>query len=303
MTVGRPQRSQHGDYGMARRYGCTCEDCKTAHRKYVKGLNVDHARGIRRRQPAGPIRDHLWELMIAGVQQSQIWNAAGIAHTQVTRVMKPTTEYVLRPTAEKLLALTVADCMKFPHRVSALGTRRRIEALHFLGHSKKAIADMLGESEFAIFQRFARETVMDHEHRKVDELYQRLHLTEPVETRMYWQSRWSGYVPPMAWDEGDIDDPEAKPAEVVCAVCRNIAYKRTLCQHHYAEARKLDGVETLYAYRRSVTKLRDRQQQTTGVVLKQLHELRQLGYTSPAQAARHLGLTEGYIEKLWRKAA
>lgn len=129
--------------------------------------------------------------------------------------------------------------------VSALGTRRRIEALMALGWSGQLIAEALGGGIDwdEVRQYRTRAQVKRSTHERVAAVYDRLSMTLPVgrtryerqtisRTRNY--ARRMGWAPPLAYD--NIDDPAEQPVVVrICADpgCAREVRWRGLCLPHY----------------------------------------------------------------------
>lgn len=133
--------------------------------------------------------------------------------------------------------------------VDALGTVRRIRALHCLGWSQRALAERLGVSAgrvghmtIAKYPRVNIDTAT-----KVAALYEELCMTLPPETqftrRMRNYARKQGWAPPLAWD--DIDDPDEQPSGL-------IAPKRTHVPRAELEAARVQQLRDLIARQATV---------------------------------------------------
>ena len=106
-----------------------------------------------------------------------------------------------------------------PRVVTPHGTKRRLQGLYAIGWTWTAIAANLGISQ-SIVQKWAREP-RKYMHAttaaRVTEVYDRLSMTIPTgwpADRARAAAARHGYVKPLAWDEGTIDDPAAKPRGV-----------------------------------------------------------------------------------------
>lgn len=95
--------------------------------------------------------------------------------------------------------------------VGGCGTRRRLQALAALGWSATQLAGQLGCSTTEVSRwRSARMVSVEHA-LTVRAAYDALAMT-PGPSRQ--ARRWAlerGWSPPLAWDEGNIDDPTARP--------------------------------------------------------------------------------------------
>jgi hypothetical protein len=300
--MSRPARATHGDYGYARKHRCQCLPCLTAQRRYAKGLNFDHARGVARRIDAAPVRAHLQWLLDGGARRHEIARAAGLADSVLKNILvgkpgKGPAEYVLRPTAEKILALNHVDGL-----MSAVGLRRRIEALEYLGHTKAQIGEAMGVTESWIFELLKLERVKATTVHALDEVYRQMSLSAGSSERIRWRAYRRGFVGPMCWDEDTIDDPTAEPAGAMCvANCSRPVHASNLCETHYVAVRRMGGLRQARYFRPTVLRLRERQVQDPGRLRSDIAELKALGY-SPQRAAARLNRSFYYVEKVWNTA-
>lgn len=98
--------------------------------------------------------------------------------------------------------------------VSTVGTVRRLDALACLGWSTAELSRQLGMHRSYLLKVRERATVEQGTARKVAHLYDELCMTlahTPTANRTAADARARGYAPPLAWDEGTLDDPKAKP--------------------------------------------------------------------------------------------
>ena len=101
--------------------------------------------------------------------------------------------------------------------VDATGTRRRLEALAALGWSSVDIGTRMGypaKSCRSLINQW-RHPRSGKVHRstaeKVDRVFEQLSGTPGPSTRIRVHAGQSGWAPPLAWEEGAIDDPKARP--------------------------------------------------------------------------------------------
>jgi hypothetical protein len=111
-----------------------------------------------------------------------------------------------------------------PRRVSSLGTRRRIEALACLGWDMYAIARHLGTGRDTVRQWTMHETVYRRTHERMVAVYDELSMRLPPQDTKDQRANVAktrnraarmGWYPPLSWDEGEIDDPDARPYNYV----------------------------------------------------------------------------------------
>jgi hypothetical protein len=107
-----------------------------------------------------------------------------------------------------------------PRRVSSLGTRRRIEALACLGWDMYAIARHLGTGRDTVRQWTMHETVYRRTHERMVAVYDELSMRLPPQdtkdqratvAKTRNRAARMGWYPPLSWDEGEIDNPDARP--------------------------------------------------------------------------------------------
>jgi transcriptional regulator with XRE-family HTH domain len=225
------KRARHS-HGTAIAYKvdkCRCRECIDAntaeHRTYNKA--VAFGRYDSGRVDAGPAREHVRTLMAAGISWKQVARKAGLSYSTVCALLYGRYERghapygrVARGTAEKILAIRPSLENMAPGALTdATGTRRRLQALVTIGWSQSLLASFLGIQR-GNFTLIANDQVTAGKALQVKELYERLWNTPPAEndrwarqsaarTRSYAKNH--GWVPPMAWDDDEIDIPEVKP--------------------------------------------------------------------------------------------
>jgi hypothetical protein len=126
-------------------------------------------------------------------------------------------ETVHRDAANRLLALTgpiLLDAAPDDMRVPAVGAHRRIRALQALGWPIPAMAaDAAGISRSQLEWAASHPdgTIQAATYRAVGRLYDLLGMRlGPSRRTRRWAARM-GHVPPLAWDDDDIDDGAAPP--------------------------------------------------------------------------------------------
>ncbi|WP_375000192.1 hypothetical protein [Aeromicrobium sp. CTD01-1L150] len=221
----------HGTYACYTLDRCRCTPCSSANAEYESERTRQQAYGRWDNYvDAEPSRRHVSALMdqgmglkrivvVSGISQGLLWKLVyGKRRPDGTRVPS---KRVRRDTEVRLLALEVdlADGA----RISAVGTRRRLQALVAIGYSQSNLARRLSmlASNFGPLLHDRREVTVATAQR-VRDLYDELamHPNEPTEwhekaaasrarqyaARMVW-------LPPLAWDDELIDDPSAQPAD------------------------------------------------------------------------------------------
>ena len=220
----------HGTRTMYRVDGCTCTPCADA----------ESAHGARRRRlqaygrwesslvDAGPVRAHMAGLRASGMGYRRIAALSGKTYAQLQRIDHawaghPPYKRLARATAAAILA--VQPDLAPGALVDGTGTRRRLQALVARGWSYQELSIQMGRG--AVYRRHARRLAtapgrITHRTRlEVVALYERLWDQAPpagsayehaTVARMLRIAAASGWVPPLAWNDEDLDDPGAKPA-------------------------------------------------------------------------------------------
>jgi hypothetical protein len=224
-------RHQHGTPACYRHDECRCWPCTRAsgaaraRRRRLKGYGRDPL------VDAGPAAAHVRELRAAGLSMARISELSGVAgsvlwyilHGKLGRdgVRRPTTR-LRRVTAERILAVPAgAGQVADDDWVDATGTRRRLQALAFLGWPQVRLAEQIGISadQVRLLQLHTARTQKATAERAIA-AYDQLWNTQPPQVsprQRRWaehtraQARKHRWAPPMAWDDDTIDDQAAQP--------------------------------------------------------------------------------------------
>ena len=225
-----PPDHTHGETATCyNSHGCRCDDCRT----YMAALEYRRAQyrkvgrtspGKQDLVPIEPVRAHLVRLAEYGIGWKRVAELTGIARPTVQRLRYDTTPpsrhpktQVLRSTAEKILAVKAVRGNLAPGTaIPSLGTVRRLQALYAIGYDGRTLAGFLGLSDSNEIARALRSpTVSRARADAVAALYDRVSMTPPQPTTRYEkaavtralnQARARGWVPPLAWDDIDLDE-------------------------------------------------------------------------------------------------
>jgi hypothetical protein len=207
---------------------CPCAVCRRANADYEKRRVRQRAYGRVAYVDAEPARVHVHALRAGGLGSRRIAALAGVPHGSVSKLIYGDPRRGLAPskrvrsaTAEKLLAVQlVLEHIGDGQRIDATGTRRRLQALMATGWSRAKLAARLGVTATNLASTMASERVFASTARAVRALYERLWNALPSEehhrdrisaSRARSYARASGWLPPMAWDDDRIDDPDFTP--------------------------------------------------------------------------------------------
>lgn len=225
---GRPLH-RHGTRTAYLRDACRCFECTEANRREQAKRNREKAYGRydNGRVDATPVREHLEVLRLAGISLNQVASITGAGRTSLSKISgryspgTPPQAQCLRRTHDAVLALE-PDPIRYAHPrrpLDGTGTSRRLQALMAIGWNQKDLSARLGRSaqNFTILvyggAKVEAETV-----RAVRALYDDLWDQPRTGTKAAKMARTiaekNGWVPPLAWDEEDLDDPTKRPASV-----------------------------------------------------------------------------------------
>lgn len=215
---------------------CTRDDCNRA--PVTRGLCRRHYVAFRKRMSlygkwestyvdGNAARDRIIALTEAGMPLAQIAARIGSGKTAVQRINKHPGGEGLKATrriVDAILALDPSEIhlayLDSPDRslVNGAGSRRRLRSLVAAGWTQRDLAvrcgwtaEHLGQFIHDDHMRLAAASA-----RRIAEVFADLQLAPNEAPSAYALSvaRDKGWVPPMAWDEDTIDDPEACPAEL-----------------------------------------------------------------------------------------
>jgi transcriptional regulator with XRE-family HTH domain len=170
---------------------------------------------------AQPVRVHLAALRAAGLGTRRIAELSGVSCGAIRGVLhgygdNPPAAKVRRETAQAILSLDVTKAQPAARGlVDGTGTARRVQALCAIGWSLTAQAKRSGW-EAGNYAKLAQGgPVRSATARTVARLYDRLSMTpapaSPSAEQVRKMAATRGWVPPLAWDDDEIDDPAAKP--------------------------------------------------------------------------------------------
>lgn len=202
--------------------GCRCLPCRRANSRYLKAYRVTRAETGPRRIPATGVHTHV-EHLRRTMSLGTIAVAAGLPRNTVRSALEHDT--ITPRVADAIMRVRVTTPAG-KHHLAPHGTVRRLRALATLGYSIPDIVAVTGRSKRALADLrmhgdtfgFVHSTTARAVTRAYDQLWmtpkpahglnaqQRGHITQTVKlaARMGW-------VPPLAWDDATIDDPDAVP--------------------------------------------------------------------------------------------
>lgn len=223
---------------MRRPYGthpkrCSCGRCQVALSAYRKRRRVllGTGRPTTDLVDAAPVREHALQLQAANISCRKIAELAGVNVAFVDALIygrcqsgtghrKP----VRRVRAASAQAVLAVECDPAAgYLVPAVGTVRRLQALAVIGYSGNRLAKLLHKSPKRVHKLLSGDGAgqvtarLDSAARALfDQLWNRPPVAVDSDTRRSITEAINhaaarNWAPPMAWDEGALDDPNARP--------------------------------------------------------------------------------------------
>lgn len=221
---------QHGTYACYVLDACRCPPCANAHRVYETNRIRQQAYGRWDNYvDAAPAREHIRSLMAQGMGLKRIVAVSDISQGLLWKLVygkkKPDgsqipSKRVRKDTEARILAITLD--LASGACVDSTGTTRRIQALVALGWSQSKIAARIGvhPGNLTPIAHGARQVSVATE-AAVRALYDELSMTLPPEethrdkiaaSRSRSYAKAHGWLPPLAWDDEQLDDPAHRPS-------------------------------------------------------------------------------------------
>jgi plasmid maintenance system antidote protein VapI len=273
-TEGRkvcPPDHKHGATGTCyASHFCRCDDCREGHRR--SAYNLRRAKLYGRYRPpemvaAQPVRDHVRQLNKFGIGVDRVASIAHVTEAGIRNLVYGRTgkgdpgrrrppEQVGAELARRILAVRPETRHLAANAVvPARGVQRRLQALICLGWSQRKLAAHLDMAP-AQFGKLLHRTpgVTKRMHERVSDLFDDLWDKKPPTAGRYELNAHNrarnlalanGWVPPLAWDDIDLDDAPPAVEDLVdeAAVMRAIEGEPT----ELTPRQRRDAVETLHA--------------------------------------------------------
>ena len=186
---------------------------------YRKRWALDRAEGRFRMVDARPAREHIHALQSARLSTRAIADVAGVAPSVISNVDRGKQASLRVATARAILAVT-ADAVYARQLATGfvpnVGAKRRIGALLALGWRHEDITREMGArcgTTSPVVLHQAGGWVAKVTHDAVVTAYAALSMRPGASDRTRHRALAAGYAPPLAWDDDDLDDPNAEPTE------------------------------------------------------------------------------------------
>jgi AraC-like DNA-binding protein len=223
-------------------YRCRCPECSEARRAYESRrrrlIAYGQWEGL---VDAGPARQYIRGLMAGGLSRPKVAELAGLSTSGLARLLygsggQPPCKRIRTETAEKILAVhPTLDDYPGGALIDSTATHRRIQALAAIGWSLSEQARLAGRLHKHFSPVLDKSRVPARLARQVRDVYERLSMRPAPAgysaTRTRRMAAARGWLPPLAWDDVDLDVVDATPvgAEVAAsAVVDEVAIDRAL---------------------------------------------------------------------------
>lgn len=170
---------------------------------------------------AGPALERLRLLReVYGWTWQQIAAEAGTGASVPHQVYTGGTRKIRHRTELAILAIPLVPAAESFRSFPAVGTRRRMQALMWMGWPSSVIAGRLGYDQRSLLTLVSRDRVSVRLAQRMRALYGDLSGRRGPSSHAAGKARQprpgypGGYAPPAAWDDDEIDDPKARPRGV-----------------------------------------------------------------------------------------
>ena len=204
----------HGTLTAYRLHKCRCEKCVAHASRYGKRLRYEHQHGQRRVVDSAEAHARIREMLDYGISVRAIADALGYdaPNSVWTLLRRPR---MRRSTYERVMSMPMPDTTVRDSRViSAVGSRRRLQALAARGWSLVTVSERTGinVSTLCEIRNGTTQTVRQSTYVSISDVYRELENDTGTCARAMTKAIKLKWAPPMAWDE--IDDPAARPQGV-----------------------------------------------------------------------------------------
>ena len=166
--------------------------------------------------PSAGVWAHVCLLKSRGMTLQEISSVADVATSTLARIRRG--EPCYRSTAGRLLAVPVppfATSGRVYSGTSTVGAQRRLQALATLGWSTLALSEHTTVSYHTLRSVYHKPRVMAPTHTAIMGLYDRFWNTPAPPSKSAsltaTNAHANGWVGPLAWDDDDLDNPDATP--------------------------------------------------------------------------------------------
>ncbi|QHE74471.1 hypothetical protein GFS60_08175 (plasmid) [Rhodococcus sp. WAY2] len=158
------------------------------------------------------VRYHINALMCAGMTTALIADLASVPVATIRSLRSTSTRTTTSAIADAILSITF-----HPSRgrdlTPAVGARRRLRALNAMGYGDPSLAHRLNVEVDVVTSMPEKGLIPSELWEAVDEIYDELSMRPGPDADLREQARAEGLVPPLGWDDDEIDNPKARSHE------------------------------------------------------------------------------------------
>lgn len=216
-----PSEHAHGGtHTCYKDHKCRCADCRAHNTASVYAWREQKRAGTNTPTvDASEARAHLLELAAAGMGYRAIADRAGVGYSVIQRTASGVRTRINQLSAECILAVTLRIPEPTPAKnVDATGTRRRLQALTWMGWTGEDLMVRIGKRSEESTRLMTSRLVFAETRDLVSAMYDDLWDVAPADTygsrRAKLRARRNGWVSPLSWEDETIDDPNAEPIVV-----------------------------------------------------------------------------------------
>lgn len=181
--------------------------------EWNKRWRVDRARGVERLVSVDDAADHIRSLRILGFGDAAIAEAAGVNKSTVGNIRRGRGKRIYPVIHKRIMSVTPDAIYSRSNRrgyVPDVGAVRRIQALLCMGWRYKDLRPKLGFPPEKVQEGSG--WISQYKHDAVCRLFEELWDKRGPASQGYINKLLRrGWVPPLAWEEGTIDNPDAEP--------------------------------------------------------------------------------------------
>lgn len=202
---------------MSRRPGCTTAGCDSP--AETRGYCGSHYRyrlhtGRYGYRDATMAREHVAALRALGWTWAAIGETAGLSSYVAHQLHAGKTRRLLCESEAALLSVPLVRYES--HRgVRAVGSRRRVQALAWMGWPCWMVEDRVGCARRTLTRELSRGRISTRLAHRIADVYEELSGQRGPSRVAAGKARGLRFAPPAAWDEETIDDPHARPSGVL----------------------------------------------------------------------------------------
>jgi transcriptional regulator with XRE-family HTH domain len=200
------------------RYGCTREECRRAQYLDKKRADLDRANGVTGRVDAAPSARRIGQLMLLGMSIGDITDRSGVSASSIRAIARARYVRIYRTTQDAILGIPLPQTATAPANrgyISAIGAKRRLQALSARGWPREAIATRVGLSPRTVgdIRRGEQRSVYIDHHQEINRVYEELWNKRPEDfevsaltaRRLRNFAKRQGWLLPAELDDDEID--------------------------------------------------------------------------------------------------